>query len=144
MAQETTQANETPQTEAHGESGHGASHHEFHIPPDTVNVPFVGEITVPGGIYTVVFGYLCILTALEVIIAEFIKVPAGTFLEALKIIGLVGTGVGKAILVVLFYMHLRWDNRILWVVLILPTVVVLISVLYLLSVPAGAGLGYPS
>jgi cytochrome c oxidase subunit IV len=122
---------------------HPTTHDGAYAHSDTVTIPFIGDVTVAGGIYTVVFVYLGILTALEVIIAEFIDAPEGSLVQSLKILGLVATSIGKAVLVILFYMHLRWDNRILWVVLILPTVVVLISLFYLLSVPTSAGLGYP-
>lgn len=103
---------------------------------DTVTVPFLGTITVYGGIYTVIFGVLAALTALEVAVAELF--PGGTF----SIVALLGAAIAKAALVMAFYMHLRQDNPLFRLVLALPIVVTLLSVLYLLGVPTGAGLGY--
>lgn len=96
---------------------------------DEVALPFVGTISVYGGIYTVVFGALAIFTLLEVMIAEIL--PGGF----VRTVGLLGIGVVKAILVILFYMHLRNDNRILIVVLLLPLLITLLSFFYLLAVP---------
>lgn len=64
--------------------------------------------------YVIVFGWLALLTILEVATAaigldESIRVPV---LIVLAII--------KAALVVLFYMHLRYDSKWYWVFLILP------------------------
>ena len=39
---------------------------------DLVDLPLIGKITVPGGIYTAVFGILAILTLFEVLIAELL------------------------------------------------------------------------
>lgn len=104
---------------------------------DTFTVPLLGmQMTLPGGIYTFVFGMLAILTVLEVLMAELL--PDGALTIALLLIA----AIAKALLVVTFYMHLASDNRIFRVVLLLPLVVVLLSVLYLLGVPVGAGLGY--
>ncbi|MCA9911843.1 MAG: cytochrome C oxidase subunit IV family protein [Anaerolineae bacterium] len=104
---------------------------------DTFAVPLLGmQMTLPGGIYTFVFGMLAVLTVLEVLMAELL--PSGWLTIALLLIA----AVAKALLVVTFYMHLASDNRIFRVVLLLPLVVVLLSILYLLGVPVGAGLGY--
>ncbi len=64
--------------------------------------------------YVVVFGWLTRLTLLEVLTAavgldESIRVP---LLIVLAII--------KAALVVLFYMHLRYDSKWYWITLIIP------------------------
>ncbi len=64
--------------------------------------------------YVIVFGWLTLLTILEVLTAamgldESIRVP---ILIVLAII--------KAALVVLFYMHLRYDSKWYWVTLLLP------------------------
>lgn len=107
-----------------------------HAHSDTVVLPYLGAITVPGGIYTVVFGILGLLTVAEVLVAEIF---ADGFL---KLIFLVVASLSKAVLVVMFYMHLATDNRIFRVVLLVPLLVVIISILYLVAVPPGAGLGY--
>ena len=64
--------------------------------------------------YVIVFGWLTLLTALEVITAamgldESIRVPV-----------LVVIAIIKALLVVLFYMHLRYDSKWYWVTLGVP------------------------
>lgn len=105
---------------------------------DTVVLPFIDQaITVPGGIYTVVFGALGVLTLVEVVLGAAL-VDAGT----IKVIVLLALAILKALLVVLFYMHLRTDNPIFRVVLGLPLLIVVLSLLYLVSVPMQGGLGY--
>ncbi len=109
--------------------------HDDHAHSDTVTLPVLGTITVPGGIYTVVFVVLGVLTLIEVLIGGL---PEGF----VKIVALLAIAVLKALLVIIFYMHLRTDNRLFAVVLALPLVIVLLSILYLLAVPIGEGLGY--
>jgi len=116
-------AGETPQLHTHEYS-------------DTTTVPLLGEITVYGGVYTVVFVVLGIFTILEVLSAEII--PPGFVQIAL----LLAAAVAKAVLVILFYMHLRDENPLYRVVLLLPLFIALISVLFLLGAPTGAGFGY--
>lgn len=127
MAEETTLA---PVEESQAE-------HTDHAPSDTVSLPIVGEVTVYGGIYTVVFGALAILTVLEVILAAIFE-DAG----AIKIVALLGIAVLKSLLVIMFYMHLKDDNPIFSIILAVPLLITLLSVLYLLAVPVAAGLGY--
>lgn len=104
-------------------------HHDEHDHhSDTVQLPGGREITVPGGIYTVVFAILGILTIIEVISSEI-------FVDGLKIVILLGLAVAKATLVILYYMHLRHDNRFFAVVLIAPLLVTTLSVLYLFGIP---------
>lgn len=109
--------------------------HDDHAHSDTVTLPIIGTITVAGGIYTVIFGVLGLLTLIEVAIGGL---PEGV----VKIVALLAIAVLKALLVILFYMHLRTDNRLFAVVLALPLIIVLLSILYLLFVPIGEGLGY--
>ena len=84
---------------------------------------------IPLPLYTVVFITLGVITLLELAIAELF--PDG-WLSTLLLIGL---SIGKAVLVVLFYMHLREDSRMFALALILPTLVALVAALFLLSVP---------
>lgn len=101
---------------------------------DTVILPVIGtEITVYGGIYTVVFGVLGVLTVLEVIIAEILK--GNESAATLKVLMLLSIGLAKAALVVLYYMHLKDDSRIFALVLLMPLFITLLSSLYLLFVP---------
>ncbi len=91
------------------------------------NFSFVGR-TFPVPVYTGVFVLLGVLTIIEVLISQL---PHGTILIAL----LLGLAVFKAGLVVWFYMHLNTDNRIFLVCLLIPTILVIISILFLSSVP---------
>ncbi len=116
---------------------HENTHHS-----DTVTLPLVGSITVYGGIYTVVFGALGVLTVLEVLVAELFKNVGGEATNAFRVIALMGIAVVKALLVVWFYMHLRTDNKFFRVVLMFPLFLVIIAVLYLIGVPVGPGGGY--
>jgi len=64
-------------------------------------------------IYTVVFAALFVLTILELYVNSLIegKTP--------QVAALVSLMMAKAALVVLYYMHLRWESRVLrWLVLI--------------------------
>lgn len=103
---------------------------------DVVELPYVGTIEVMGGIYTVVFGALAVLTIFEVLVAEIL--PSGWFTTSVLVVA----SLAKAVLVVMFYMHLNTDNPLFRVVLLLPLIIVVISILYLLGVPTGEGLGY--
>ena len=64
------------------------------------------EITLPGGLYTLVFIVLAVVTLVEVVMAESPLPPQISYplLAALS--------VAKAVLVVLYYMHLLQDSRI--------------------------------
>jgi caa(3)-type oxidase subunit IV len=117
------------------------AHDHDHAHSDTVQLPIIGTIAVPGGMYTVVFGYLGALTALEVLIYELLK-GADEPLFAIRSVVLFIISLLKALLVVWFYMHLKTDNPLFRVILIVPVIVVVISVVYLLGVPVGPGGGY--
>jgi caa(3)-type oxidase subunit IV len=93
---------------------------------------FFGRI-IPMPMYTVIFGTLAVITLIEVVISEL---PEG-FLGTLSLVVL---SLAKAVLVILFYMHLRNDSRIFAVALILPLIIGLISAMFLLAVPTT---GYP-
>jgi cytochrome c oxidase subunit 4 len=64
--------------------------------------------------YIIIFGWLTLLTALEVLTAaigldESIRIPVLVVIAAIK-----------ALLVILFYMHLRYDSKWYWITLIVP------------------------
>lgn len=104
---------------------------------DEVVLPYFGSIgTMPGGIYTFIFIVLGAVTLIEVLVT--ILLPENAFSIAILVV----LSLIKAYLVVMYYMHLNTDNKIFRLVLILPLIVVLLSILYLLGVPATAGLGY--
>lgn len=86
------------------------------------------EITVPGGIYTVVFGVLAVATLLEIFIGGL---PEGVLLIPL----LLAFAVIKATLVVMYYMHLKTDSRLFTWVLLVPLLIALAAMLYLLAAP---------
>ena len=75
--------------------------------------------------YVIVFGWLTIMTALEV------AVTAMGLDESVRIPVLVVIAIIKALLVILFYMHLRYDSRWFWFPLIVPLGFVLLLAKYL-------------
>ena len=99
------------------------------------------EITVEGGIYTVVFGGLAILTVIEVLSAEFLKSAIhdspsiAASLTTFKAVLLLALAIFKSSLVIWFYMHLKDEKRILAVVLLLPLLIAALSVMFVLAVP---------
>ena len=76
--------------------------------------------------YVIVFGWLTLLTAMEVITAAI------GLDESLRVPVLIVIAIIKALLVVLFYMHLRYDSRWYWVTLLVPIgfIVLLSSILF--------------
>jgi caa(3)-type oxidase subunit IV len=102
-----------------------AFHPMPHIPSDSTTL--LGY-TIPLPIYTVVYGILFAITILEVIVSSLPRGILGTAI-------LIGLSACKAVLVVLFYMHLKDDSRVFAVALILPLFIALVSSLFLLTVP---------
>lgn len=90
-------------------------------------------MTIPMPLYTTVFSILGVLTIIEVLLAELIDV------EIIKIPLLLGIAVAKATLVVLFYMHLKTDERAFALAFIVPVLLALLSVLFLIAVPSTGG-----
>lgn len=103
------------------EQAQGEHHH------DDVTV-FMGR-EFPYSIYTSVFFALGILTLIEVVLAEIIS-------SDVKIPLLLGIAIAKALLVVIFYMHLNKDSRVFALTLALPVGLALLATLYLLGVPS--------
>jgi caa(3)-type oxidase subunit IV len=127
MQQAAHTAHAAPSAHAHAhEAGHADDLHAAML-SDTTTI--LGRtITVPGGIYTVVFIFLAIATVVEIIVGSL---PLGFLLIPL----LLAIAVIKAGLVVAYYMHLRTDARIFTYILLLPLGVALLAALYLLAVP---------
>jgi cytochrome c oxidase subunit IV len=117
-----------PMLEAAAAETHAEAHtaHEAFL-SDTTTV-FGREVTVPGGIYTVVFGFLAVATIVEVLFAEL---PAGILLIPI----LLGIAVVKGGLVVAYYMHLRTDSRLFTYILLFPLGIAFLATLFLLAVP---------
>lgn len=119
-----------------------ATHHEDGHHSNTVTV-LGRQITVEGGIYTVVFVALAILTVIEVVSAEGLKGAIHDFpdsaatLQTIKAAILLFIAVIKSALVIWFYMHLRDEKPLLAVVLLLPLLIAGLSILYLLAIPPG-------
>ena len=113
------------------EGAHAVAHHDdLHASflSDTTTV--MGRtVTIPGGIYTVVFIFLAAATVLEVLIGGL---PAGILLIPI----LLAIAVIKAALVVAYYMHLRVDPRIFTYILLVPLALALLATLYLIAVPS--------
>jgi cytochrome c oxidase subunit 4 len=93
-----------------------------------------GRIELPVPLYTAVFGLLAILTLIEVIISEL---PEGWLGMTLLVV----LSTLKAVLVVWFYMHLRTDNKLYALALIIPFFLGLIATFFLIAVPM-TGYGY--
>lgn len=81
------------------------AHADHALHSDTVNV-MGNKVTVPGGLYTVVFIVLAVVTIVELLLAEA-GLPAGVSIPILSALS-----IGKAVMVVLYYMHLLEDSRI--------------------------------
>src|SRR5689334_17321384 len=92
-----------------------------HSHSDTVNLPVIGSVTVPGGIYTVVFAGLGILTLIEVAVSGIALSDDVAWIKGLILLAM---AFGKAALVALFYMHLRKDSRIFALAMIVPLIIV--------------------
>ena len=117
-----------------------ATHHDGDHHSNTVHL-LGREITVEGGIYTVVFAGLAVLTVIEVMSAEFLKgaihdtPSAAVTLQAIKAVLLLVIAIIKSSLVIWFYMHLKSENRLIAVVLLLPLLIAGLSIMYLLAIP---------
>jgi caa(3)-type oxidase subunit IV len=76
--------------------------------------------------YLLVFAFLTVFTIIEVAVGAFI--PGAL---PIKVALLVGLAVIKAALVVLYYMHLRYDSFWYWIILVVPVGFVLLLARYL-------------
>ena len=119
-----------------------AIHHEGEHHSNTVHL-LGREITVEGGVYTVVFGALAVLTVIEVVSAEFLNgaihdaPDAAAALQAIKAILLLGIAIIKSSLVIWFYMHLKTESRLIAIVILLPLLIAGLSIMFLLAIPPG-------
>jgi cytochrome c oxidase subunit IV len=78
--------------------------------------------------YLIVFAWLAVMTAIEVAVAAL------PIAEPVQVIVLVVLAVIKAALVVLFYMHLRYDSKWYWITLLVPVFFVLLLGRYIILV----------
>lgn len=113
--------------------GHGETHETIEglahdIPNQT---DFFGLTTINLPIYDVVFISLGVFTAVEVGIGT-LSLPEGWIW--VKIALLAGIAFVKAFHVVWFYMHLKSDNKVFWLTLMLPFIIAAVGLLYLTAV----------
>jgi caa(3)-type oxidase subunit IV len=105
-----------------------------HSHSDTVTLPYFGTFDIAGGIYTVIFIALALLTVIEVLAAEAFPAEGGAMLTV-QIAILMLAALAKSVLVVTYYMHLNTDNRIFRIVMGIPFLMVVILLIYLAQVP---------
>ena len=99
-----------------------------HSHSDAVILPGGKSIRLPGGIYTFVFAVLAILTLIEIVLAGMPEGPS-------RVIILFGIAIGKAALVVIYYMHLKDDRRMFAWTLLVPLVFATLGGFFLLLSP---------
>jgi len=107
------------------------AHHDSHHAEIFAETTTMFGRTFPYPLYTVIFGILGVLTVSEILIAE-------VFTSWVKIVALLAFALAKAILVVMYYMHLKSDSKIFTLVLLLPVFIISISLMFLLVTPYGA------
>jgi cytochrome c oxidase subunit 4 len=78
--------------------------------------------------YMLVWGILLVLTIAEVAVAFFSHMPKWLLILALMILAL-----WKALLVALYYMHLKFEPKKLWVITVspIPLIIILLSAVLL-------------
>lgn len=77
--------------------------------------------------YMIIFGVLLVMTLAEVAYA-FLSLP-----KFWLAFGLIVMALWKAILVALYYMHLKWEPRRLWVLVTAPLPLVVILIVAVLT-----------
>ena len=75
--------------------------------------------------YLIVFGWLVVLTIFEIGVASM------HFPRVVLAILLVGSSLGKAVLIGLYFMHLKFESRLMWV---LPAVPVVFAILFVFGI----------
>ena len=68
-----------------------------------------GHHVAPVSMYLIIFGALIIGTVLTVVVAKFDLGPFNNIV-------MLAVAIAKALLVVLYFMHVRWSSRLTWVV----------------------------
>ncbi len=81
------------------------------------------ETTVKG--YLLVFLWLCIFTVIEIGVT-YIAMP-----KKLLVTFLIGTALVKAILVALYFMHLKFEGKLVWSMVLIPSVIATVFLLAL-------------
>ena len=124
---ENEQTHHSPPTAVEGEPAQETAI-EHMLPHKVSSETVLLRWTIPLPIYTVVYITLAAVTILEVLISSLPHGIGSTLF-------LIAFSAMKAVLVVLFYMHLREDSRIFALVLVVPLVIALVASLFLLTVP---------
>lgn len=81
--------------------------------------------------YIKIFYWLTALTAIEII---FALIPNGPFYsDWFQAFLLISTAVWKAALVALYFMHLKYEKRILGTIAMIPLVLMIVALIFLLN-----------
>ncbi len=81
--------------------------------------------------YTKIFYWLCALTAIEIL---FALIPNGPlYSNWFQGFLLISTAVWKAALVALYFMHLRYEKRVLGTIAMIPLVLMITALVFLLN-----------
>ena len=97
-----------------------------HTSPSTADAHGAGAHAGHNAPYMLIWGILLVLTLAEVGYA-FLSLP-----KVWLALGLIIMAVWKAVLVALFYMHLRWEPKRLWVLAVSPLPLIAILILAVL------------
>ncbi|MCH7818961.1 MAG: cytochrome C oxidase subunit IV family protein [Candidatus Marinimicrobia bacterium] len=81
--------------------------------------------------YMKIFYWLCALTAIEILIAIIPNGPL--YPNLLQGFLLISTAVWKAALVALYFMHLKYEKRILGTIAMIPLVLMIMALVFLLN-----------
>ena len=65
--------------------------------------------------YWIIFVWLFVLTVIEVAVAQIPGISRGLLVSSLVLLA-----VAKAVLVGLFYMHLKYEGKLIWAVILSP------------------------
>jgi cytochrome c oxidase subunit IV len=84
-------------------------------------------------IYWVIFGCLTVLTVLTVAVSRVYLPPVGAVVVAFMI------AISKATLVVTFFMHVKYDSKVLRILCVVPTLLTMVLLLALLPDIASHG-----
>ena len=99
-----------------------------HAHSDEIQLLGGRSLRMPGGVYTFVFIVLAALTLIEIFLSSLPEGPP-------RVIILFAIAIGKAALVVIYYMHLKDDRRIYAWVLLVPLIFALVGGFFLLLSP---------
>ena len=81
--------------------------------------------------YMKIFYWLCALTAIEIL---FALIPNGPYYSKwFQGFLLISTAVWKAALVALYFMHLKYEKRILGAIAMIPLVLMIMALIFLLN-----------